>query len=268
MEPSLAFAPNGKLLFQAWELSSDVPGGFPPVPVLVRHDGGDRWSEVSPDPARHPASLDPYLYSDPATGRVFTLDWIGGGNPYCSTISYSDDGARTWVTSPLACGGFDGEAIAAGPPVSSPTIGYPNIVYYCTGASLGTGEPITTPSCSKSLDGGLTFQPTGGYPFETTGAGGTFPGWAGNPVVDPRRNPLPPEAPRRRPVARHKSRRGFHLGSCSRGDQWIIRRCNPDGSREGRLARVHVDRRRPPSIRRTLYRRRRDVDPADDDRST
>ena len=185
MEPSLAFAPNGKLLFQAWELASDVPGGFPPVPVLLRHDGGDRWSEVSPHPVPHPASLDPYLYSDPATGRIFTLDWIAGANPWCSTISYSDDGARTWVTSPLACGGFDGESIAAGPPVSSPTIGYPNIVYYCTGASLGTGEPITTPSCSKSLDGGLTFKPTGGYPYEATGAEGAFPGWAGNPVVDP-----------------------------------------------------------------------------------
>lgn len=186
MEPSLAFAPDGALLFQAWELSSQ-PGGLPPRPVLLRHDGADTWTDASPGPVPHPTSLDPYLYVDPATGRIFTLDWIAGANPYCSTISHSDDGARTWVTSPLACGGYDGESITAGPPVSSPTIGYPNIVYYCTGASLGTGDPLTTPVCTKSLDGGLTFTPTGGYPYEDViGSQDVFPGWPGNPVVDQR----------------------------------------------------------------------------------
>ena len=81
MEPSLAFAPNGKLLFQAWELAEDTPGGLPPVPVLLRHDRGDRWSEVSPNPVPHSTSLDPYLYSDPATGRNVAATSAGERSP-------------------------------------------------------------------------------------------------------------------------------------------------------------------------------------------
>jgi hypothetical protein len=183
MEPSIAVLKDGSVLYQAWELNGNVPGGVPPQPRVLRFDGGT-WSDASPGPVdAHLASLDPFLYHDADTGRVFSLDWIAAAIPYCSTLSFSDNGGDSWTTSPLACGGFDGESIAAGPPVSNPTVAYPNIVYYCTSASLGSGEPITTPSCSKSLDGGVTFVPTGGLPFEATGGTDVFPGWTGNPVV-------------------------------------------------------------------------------------
>ena len=185
MEPSIGFTADGRVLFQAWELRSGLPGGVPPAPVLLRFDGGV-WRDISPGGlGRHLTSLDPYLYVDPVTKRIFTLDWIASGVPFCSTLSFSDDNGDTWTTTPLACGGFDGESIGAGPPVSSQPTGYPNVVYYCTGASLGTGDPLTTPWCSKSLDGGLTFIPTLGVPYRLTGDEGVFPGWAGNPVVDP-----------------------------------------------------------------------------------
>ena len=186
MEPSLAFASDGRLLFQAWELRTGFPGGAPPMPALLRREFGGAWSDVSPGGAgTHPTSLDPYMHVDRATGRIFTLDWIAHGVPFCSTLSFSDDNGDSWTTTPLACGGFDGESIGTGPPVTSRPIGYPNLVYYCTGASLGSGDPLTTPSCSKSLDGGLTFLPTGGIPYQLTGAEGIFPGWAGDPTVGP-----------------------------------------------------------------------------------
>lgn len=170
------------MLFQAWELRSGLPGGAPPSPVVVRRETGGRWTDVSPI-ATHPASLDPYLFVDSDTGRIFTLDWIANGVPYCSAISYSDDAGDTWLTSPLACGGFDGESLGAGPPATSDPVLYPNVVYYCTGGSLGTGGPVTSPTCSKSIDGGITFTPTGGFPYQPRGAQGVFPGWPGNPVV-------------------------------------------------------------------------------------
>lgn len=184
MEPSLAFTSDGRLLFQAWELRSGLPGGAPPAPAVLRREFGGVWTDVSPGGAgTHPTSLDPFMLVDKTTGRMFTLDWIAHGVPFCSTLSYSDDNGGSWTTSPLACGGFDGESIGTGPPVTSVPAGYPNLVYYCTGASLGSGDPLTTPLCSKSLNGGLTFVPTGGIPFTLTRAEGVFPGWAGNPIV-------------------------------------------------------------------------------------
>jgi hypothetical protein len=68
----------------------------------------------------------------------------------------------------------------------SKPIGLPSLVYYCTGSTLGSGPPLATPICSKSLDGGLTFLPTGRLPWPLTEpADEVFGPWAGNPVVGP-----------------------------------------------------------------------------------
>ncbi len=125
-------------------------------PVIVRsRNGGRSWEEVSPSVAgvrRHPITLDPYLYVDEGTGRVYTIDLTVA----CSYLSYTDDNGENWVTNPLACGRpvNDHQSLFSGPPVRSPTVGYPHIVYYCW-------NDIATSSCSKSLDGGITFSPTG-----------------------------------------------------------------------------------------------------------
>ena len=60
--------------------------------VMRSTDGGVTWASVEPripgtDVPRHPTSLDPYLYVDEETGRVFWLDWHGD----CSFITWSDD---------------------------------------------------------------------------------------------------------------------------------------------------------------------------------
>lgn len=187
MEPSFVFARDGRILYQTWMVRTGAVGGLPPISGVVRSNrDATRWEDVSPAGVNvHITSLDPFIHEDHRTGRIFTVDFIATAVPLCASISYTDDAGDHWTTTHVACGGFDGESIGAGPPVSSPTIGYPDIVYYCTGTTLGSSPPTSTPLCSKSLDGGLTFTPTGLPPYPLVGAQDTFAPWAGNPVVGP-----------------------------------------------------------------------------------
>lgn len=187
LEPSLDFTRDGRIVFQAWELQPGAPDGAPPEPRVVRSDTSfTTWHDVSPPGPL--TSLDPYLTVDHRTGRIFSVNFLADGQPTCATISYSDDNGGSWVSSPAACGGFDGESIGTGPPVTSTPLGYPDLVYYCTGTTPGSSPPTTTPICSKSLDGGLTFTPTGAPPwpvYDANAENDTFGPWAGNPIVGP-----------------------------------------------------------------------------------
>jgi hypothetical protein len=182
MEPSFGFAKDGRILYQGWALRDETPGGAPPFPIVVRSaDGGRTWQDVSPlGPVN---SLDPVLLVDDQTGRVFSVNFTGDGQASGATLAYSDDVGDSWIVTPIGGHGFDGQSIATGPPVSSPTAGYPNLVYHCTGTTPGSSPPLTTPICSKSLDGGLTFVPTGTLPFPIMGEEDLFAVWAGNPIV-------------------------------------------------------------------------------------
>lgn len=183
MEPSFDIAEDGTVLFQSWGVFG--PAGLPPQPAVLRSRPPYRqWQNVSPTgPAQ---SFDPNLVLDHGTGRGFSVNYAGSGASTCSTVSLSDDQGESWITSPLACtGGFDGQAIGVGPPATSTPVGYPDVVYYCTGTTLTSSPPTSTPICSKSLDGGLTFVPTGGYPYPLYGAQDYFAPWAGNPLVAP-----------------------------------------------------------------------------------
>lgn len=184
MEPSFAFARDGRILYQGWALDDGVPGGVPPTPHVARSgDGGQTWADITPPGPL--LTLDPFMILDQYTGRIFTLNYLADGEELGATIQFTDDGGDTWTTSPLAGYGFDGESLGAGPPVTSATLGYPDLVYYCTGTTPGSGPPLTTPICSRSLDGGLSFIPTGGLPFPALGQQNTFAPWAGNPVIAP-----------------------------------------------------------------------------------
>jgi hypothetical protein len=185
LEPSLDFTRDGRIVYQAWELQSGAPGGAPPEPRVVRSDSSfANWQDISP--VGPLASLDPYLMVDHRTGRLFSVNFLADGQEACATVSLSDDNGDSWVSSPVACGGFDGESVGAGPPVTSSTVGYPDLVYYCTGTTPASSPPTTTPICSTSLDGGLTFAPTGAPPwplYDEGAEGDTFGPWAGNPIV-------------------------------------------------------------------------------------
>ena len=155
-EPTLGITKDGTIFYQA------LDGG----PIVIRSDdGGRKWKDVSPDlngRKRHPESLDPFLYVDQDTDRVFTYDFLFG----CSEISFSDDEGKSWTTSTLNCGLQDHQNLFTGPPVTSPTVGYPNIVYTCSTQGGATIYSLAA-QCLKSLDGGLTWSPTGAPAFVT-----------------------------------------------------------------------------------------------------
>lgn len=134
--------------------------------VLRSADGGVTWESVHPKlPATErregAPSLDPYVYVDQLTGRVFHLDLYAA----CSYLLYSDDLGETWDRNPATCGMFvnDHQTVVAGPPpagLRDLMLGeYPNVVYYCF-------SRIADSLCSRSLDGGRTFVPgaTPSYP--------------------------------------------------------------------------------------------------------
>lgn len=148
------------------------------VEVMRSQDQGKTWETASPNIGgrnTHVLTLDPYVYVDNRLGdkdssRVFTIDLTVD----CSILSFSDDSGDSWVTNPLACGRpvNDHQTLFTGPPVSSPTIGYENIVYYCW-------NDVASSSCSKSLDGGITFAPTGSPAFPGYNPTNEDPGFLG-----------------------------------------------------------------------------------------
>jgi hypothetical protein len=129
--------------------------------VVVRsRDRGRSWRIVTPKVAGqsiHPFNGDPYLFVDETTGRVFWSDYLID----CGEVSYSDDQGASWTTTVLAgCGLADHQSVFAGRPRTSTPAGYPNVVYYCS-ETAGQSVASVASACSKSLDGGRTFAPTG-----------------------------------------------------------------------------------------------------------
>jgi hypothetical protein len=156
VEPTLGITKKGEIFYTA-------AGGatLNGVDVMRSTDQAESWKVVSPRfPAGqnvHPITLDPYVFVDEPTGRVFNIDLTVA----CSYMSFSDDRGKTWTTNPLACGRpiNDHQTLFAGPPALTPTTVYDHIVYYCWN-DFSAGS-----SCSKSVDGGISFHPTGSPAF-------------------------------------------------------------------------------------------------------
>lgn len=163
-EPTLGVDRRGRIFYAAAEIIDFT--GVPKIDVMRGIDDGSKWEIVSPRAAGtniHAVTGDPYVYVDnSAGGRVFTID-LQGYN--CSIVSFSDDAGESWITNPAACGPVsDHQTLFSAPAVTSTTIGYPSLVYYCF-------HDIVSSKCMKSLDGGLTFVPTGGLSFESLDQG-------------------------------------------------------------------------------------------------
>ena len=151
-EPTLGVQRDGTAFYAALrDLATDV---------LRSDDGGLTWADASPrvGPVQvPPATLDPYVWVDEETGRVFNVEL----SIACSTISHSDDDGASWISNPLGCGNPVNDhqtVITANPPAGLQTVGYPNIVYYCF-------NRVADASCSRSLNGGVTFEPSGAPSF-------------------------------------------------------------------------------------------------------
>ena len=158
-EPTIGVTAAGDLYATGW-LSFVEPR------VLRSTDGGKGWTEVSPGTAAGApgVSMDPYLFADGDT--VFNLDAYA---LTCGRMSRTDDAGTTWLTNPVACGTVvsDHPSAFAGPPVTSPTVGYPNIIYVCDYRPFGIRSTVY---CSKSINGGLSFLPTGDPAFPVGGS--------------------------------------------------------------------------------------------------
>ncbi|HUR63949.1 MAG TPA: sialidase family protein [Candidatus Thermoplasmatota archaeon] len=122
--------------------------------VIKSTDGGKKWTEAT-DPTHDPQTLDPMLWVDRQTDRVFSNQL----NVACSWMSFTDDDGATWTPSPAACGlpAADHQKLASGPysaaspyalAAGSPL--YPNVVTFCYNKIGGT-------FCAVSFDGGLHF---------------------------------------------------------------------------------------------------------------
>lgn len=159
-EPTLGLTGNGTIYFKAQPVRSKTDPEITYTNSSVRSvtmrstDGAVSWRTTFDD---HPNSLDPYLYVDKMTDRVYTNDYEGP----CHALSYSDNG-EDWNSRHTGCTyNTDHQTIFAGPPRTSDPKGYPNMVYLCT---IGSGVASTSGTsivCSKSLDGGDSFVPTG-----------------------------------------------------------------------------------------------------------
>jgi len=126
--------------------------------VIRSTDQGATWKDVSPSvgPVNpHAYSEDPYIYVDPATGRLFDDDLIVP----CQLLSSSDNAGASWHHTLVACDESDHQTIFAGPPSTTAPVGYPGVVYDCAIGGGALSPTSTTTECDRSLDGGRTFLP-------------------------------------------------------------------------------------------------------------
>lgn len=155
-EPTLGVTKAGNAFIAAGDFDGLSPAN-PRTLVYGSTDGNRSWHNVTPLVAGQPvspATLDPYIYVDPVTGRIFNDDLLVG----CSYLTWSDDEGKTWTKgNPLACESpvDDHQTLVTGNPIAGiTTTGYPRIVYYCV-------NKIADVSCARSTDGGTTFRITG-----------------------------------------------------------------------------------------------------------
>lgn len=156
-EPTIGVDKKGRIFYQARHSNLE--------PHVVRSTNeGNTWEIVSPMlPGGVPyqkASLDPIFYLDKDTGRIFTNNIPP--DITCQPISFSDDAGESWTNTGI-CGHFDHQNIFTGPPPKGgqEPIGYPNVVYYCAINLVMLSGTSTATTCGRSLDGGLTWLPTG-----------------------------------------------------------------------------------------------------------
>jgi hypothetical protein len=152
--------------------------------VLRSADNGRTWQDATAPrlAGSSPATADPYVHVDPATGRVFAVDSLLAG----AYVSASDDGGRTWRASVHAGNPVigDHQSVVSGAPPRGTTTSdpaFPRALYFCANTLFGA-------TCSTSTDGGRTFRPGGAPAYNPSSAdevARVCDGITGHAVVDP-----------------------------------------------------------------------------------
>jgi hypothetical protein len=175
-EPTIAFNKKGHAFVPAAEIAARNT-----VDVMRTTNNGKTWKNVSPQLGGenvHATTLDPYVFNDERTGRIYTIDLTVA----CSILSWTDDAGKSWTTNPLACGVpvNDHQTLFGGAPASDrPIEPYESVLYYCW-------NNVASSYCSKSIDGGLSFTPTGSPAYEgASSEDGFCGGLHGHGVVGP-----------------------------------------------------------------------------------
>ncbi len=172
-EPSIAVTRDGVLL-----VSAATPTSQPTV--LRSLDGGVTWQDVGPVLAtgRRGSGLSnlSYLYLDPGTERLFSMDlyptevrpgsvapaWplgaTGSNAPVCGVGSFSDDLGDSWTTNPLFCPhpSVHWFARLVATPDGSGALTprtFESVIHLCRNDALWM--PLV---CAESNDGGRTFE--------------------------------------------------------------------------------------------------------------
>lgn len=167
VEPTIGVTRSGAVFF---DQAGSLDGG---IALARSRDGGVTWDRVTPTQAgqaTHATTLDPFLYVDPATGRIFMDDLL---TTSCAILSWSDDDGATWAHAATGCTEQDHQSLFAGPPVTSAPSGYPRMLYRCSFNVGFAGDLTTTITCQRSTDGGLTWVQTGAPPYTADAAQST-----------------------------------------------------------------------------------------------
>jgi hypothetical protein len=149
-EPSIGVdRASGAAMFQAYTST---------LKVTYDSTGTATWQDKSAKaangcPQGSTTSLDPILFTDPATHRTFESQLAGKTALTC----YTDDDGETWTPTGGSGinSGVDHQTIGGGPfaPGGPGALtSYPDAVYYCS-------QDIADASCAVSRDGGLTYGP-------------------------------------------------------------------------------------------------------------
>jgi hypothetical protein len=172
-EPTIGINKDGTAFYAAGAFDA-LPAGSPRqlarTELLRSRDGGLTWKSIQPPVAGQttdpPTTLDPFVWLDEDTGRVFNPELYAA----CTSMHYSDNEGESYQTNRAACGEpvNDHQTVFTGPPppnLKDRMGDYPNVLYYCF-------NRVADANCGRSLDGGATFD-------TATGAGGgiSYPGF-------------------------------------------------------------------------------------------
>ena len=167
-EPTLGITSTGSMFFTNYRGTGDG------THIIKGTNYGQEWEDVGPfnqifpTTGQVPSSNDPYVYVDKWTDRVVKFDMHALTAMF---VEYSDDDGSTWSI-PLSAEGYyspqDHQSIASMPDVNG--IGFHDTVYvFC----INTGASAVGPQCSRSLNGGLTWDiQRPGYPIGTSQCSG------------------------------------------------------------------------------------------------